>query len=193
MPPVADLRNVQAGDPSPCGKGKLQICRGIEVGHIFQLGTKYSKALNCSVMDENGKAHILPMGCYGLGVSRVVAAAIEQNHDARGIIWNNALAPFQIALIPMRYEDPAIQKATDALYQQLQNADFEVLLDDRDKKTSAGAKFADMELIGIPHRLVISSKTLAQNSIEYKARINENSELIKLDELMPFLTRQIKI
>jgi len=192
-PYVADLREVTAGDPSPCGTGTLQIHRGIEVGHIFQLGTKYSKALNCAVMDEAGKSHILTMGCYGLGVSRVVAAAIEQNYDEQGIIWNDVLAPFNIVLIPLKYIDPQIKKITDNLYIQLQNLGFDVLLDDRDKKTTAGAKFADMELIGIPHRIVISEKTLAEQAVEYKARTSNNKELIKLADLTNFLQQQIKI
>jgi len=192
-PKIADLRNVVTGDPSPCGTGKLQIKRGIEVGHIFQLGTKYSKSLNCAVMDEAGKPHTLTMGCYGLGVSRVVAAAIEQNYDDKGIIWNDVLAPFHIALIPLKYEDEKIKTTTDNLYEQLQNLGFEVLLDDRDKKTTAGTKFADMELIGIPHRIVISSKTLAENSVEYKVRKSETTELIKLADLANFLHQRIKI
>jgi len=186
-PKVADLRNVASGDPSPCGNGKLQIKRGIEVGHIFQLGNKYSAALNCAVMDEKGKPQILEMGCYGLGVSRVVAAAIEQNYDDKGIIWNEVLAPFHIALIPLKYEDSVITKVTNRIYQQLQNSGFDVLLDDRGKKISAGNKFADMELIGIPHRIVISAQTLAQNCVEYKARISENALLIKIDELLSFM------
>lgn len=188
---VADLRNVVAGDPSPDGQGLLEIKRGIEVGHIFQLGTKYSQALNCTVMGENGKPTVLTMGCYGIGVSRVVAAAIEQNHDARGIIWPKALAPFQIALIPMKYEKPEIQAATDALYQQLTAAGFEVLLDDRDKKTSPGVKFADMELMGIPHRLVINEKLLAEQQVEYKARTAEQAEAIELADIIAQLKQRI--
>ncbi|MGH8485296.1 MAG: proline--tRNA ligase, partial [Pseudomonas sp.] len=151
VPQVADLRNVVAGDPSPDGQGTLVIKRGIEVGHIFQLGTKYSEALKCQVLGENGKPVTLSMGCYGIGVSRVVAAAIEQNYDDKGIIWSDALAPFQIALVPLRYETEEVRQATDKLYAELTAAGFEVLLDDRDKKTSPGIKFADMELIGIPH------------------------------------------
>src|SRR5690606_3199933 len=124
LPEVADLRNVVAGDPSPDGKGTLVIRRGIEVGHIFQLGTKYSQAMNCTVMDENGKPTVLTMGCYGIGVSRVVAAAIEQNHDERGIIWNDVLAPFQIALVPLRYENEEVRATTDKLYADLTAAGF---------------------------------------------------------------------
>ena len=187
----ADLRNVVAGDPSPDGQGLLEIKRGIEVGHIFQLGTKYSQALNGTVMGENGKPTVLTMGCYGIGVSRVVAAAIEQNHDARGIIWPKALAPFQIALIPMKYGKPEIQAATDALYQQLTAAGFEVLLDDRDKKTSPGVKFADMELMGIPHRLVINEKLLAEQQVEYKARTAEQAEALELADIIAQLKQRI--
>ena len=153
-PEVADIRNVVAGDPSPDGQGTLVIKRGIEVGHIFQLGNKYSKAMKCEVLGENGKPITLEMGCYGIGVSRVVAAAIEQNNDEKGIIWSDALAPFQVALVPLRYETEQVREATDKLYAELTAAGFEVLLDDRDKKTSPGIKFADMELIGIPHRVM---------------------------------------
>ncbi|MFW9605709.1 MAG: proline--tRNA ligase, partial [Pseudomonas sp.] len=162
LPEVADLRNVVAGDPSPDGQGVLEIKRGIEVGHIFQLGTKYSEALKVQVLGEAGKPVTLVMGCYGIGVSRVVAAAIEQNYDARGILWPNALAPFQVGIVPMKYENADIKAATDALYAELTAAGFEVLLDDRDKKTSNGVKFADMELIGIPHRIVVSERGLAE-------------------------------
>ncbi|MFY9180103.1 MAG: proline--tRNA ligase, partial [Venatoribacter sp.] len=148
---VHDLRNVQVGDPSPCGKGTLEIKRGIEVGHIFQLGTTYSKAMNATVLDENGKAITMIMGCYGIGVSRVVAAAIEQNHDDKGIIWPESMAPFHVGIVPMGYgKSEAVTKATDELYEQLKAAGIDVYLDDRDKKTSPGVKFADMELIGIP-------------------------------------------
>ncbi len=175
VPTVADLRNVVAGDPSPDGKGTLEIKRGIEVGHIFQLGNKYSKAMKCEVLGENGKPVTLEMGCYGIGVSRVVAAAIEQNNDERGIIWSDALAPFQIALVPLRYETELVREATDKLYAELTAAGFEVLLDDRDKKTSPGIKFADMELIGIPHRIVVSDRGLAEGNLEYKSRHRSRS------------------
>ncbi len=191
LPPVADLRNVVAGDPSPDGQGCLVIKRGIEVGHIFQLGSKYSEAMNCTVLGESGKPITLIMGCYGIGVSRVVAAAIEQNYDARGILWPEALAPFQIALVPMKYENPAVREATDQLYAQLNAAGYEVLLDDRDKKTSPGVKFADMELIGIPHRLVISERGLAEGSIEYKQRRAEQPETVAAGELLAFLQTRL--
>lgn len=187
LPQVADLRNVVAGDPSPDGQGTLVIKRGIEVGHIFQLGTKYSEAMKLSVLGEEGKPTTLTMGCYGIGVSRVVAAAIEQNHDERGIRWPAALAPFQIALVPMKYENAAVKEATDRLYGELKAAGFDVLLDDRDKKTSPGVKFADMELIGIPHRLVVGERGLNEGLVEYKGRTDSDSQNVALAEIVGFL------
>lgn len=170
---VQDLRNVEVGDPSPCGQGTLEMMRGIEVGHIFQLGTKYSEAMNATVLNEKGKAQTLTMGCYGIGVSRVVAAAIEQNHDDKGIIWPTALAPFQVGIVPMGYgKSDAVTQATDKLYSELTAAGFDVFLDDRDKKTSPGVKFADMELIGIPHRVVLSDRLLEAGTVEYAARLD---------------------
>ncbi|MCY1272593.1 Proline--tRNA ligase [compost metagenome] len=192
LPEVADLRNVVAGDPSPDGKGTLVIRRGIEVGHIFQLGTKYSEAMGLSVLNEQGKPITLIMGCYGIGVSRVVAAAIEQNHDERGILWPAALAPFQIAIVPMKYENEAVRAATDKLYADLTAAGFEVLLDDRDKKTSAGVKFADMELIGIPHRVVVSERGLSEGTLEYKGRRDAEKQEIRMDDLMAFITAKVR-
>ena len=192
LPAVADLRNVVAGDPSPDGQGTLVIKRGIEVGHIFQLGTKYSQALNCQVLGENGKPVVLTMGCYGIGGSRVVAAAIEQNFDERGILWNDTLAPFQIALVPLRYETEVVREATDKLYAQLTAAGFEVLLDDRDKKTSPGIKFADMELIGIPHRIVISDRGLAEGNLEYKSRRETEAQAIPAADVLAFLQARIR-
>ncbi len=192
LPEVADLRNVVAGDPSPDGQGTLEIKRGIEVGHIFQLGTKYSEAMNCQVLGENGKPVTLTMGCYGIGVSRVVAAAIEQNFDERGIRWNDALAPFQIALVPLRYETEQVREATDKLYAELTAAGYEVLLDDRDKKTSPGIKFADMELIGIPHRVVVSDRGLAEGNLEYKSRAETEAQAVPLAEILPFLQARIR-
>ncbi|OEO23995.1 proline--tRNA ligase [Pseudomonas sp. J237] len=191
LPEVADLRNVVAGDPSPDGQGTLVIKRGIEVGHIFQLGTKYSQALNCQVLGENGKPVTLTMGCYGIGVSRVVAAAIEQNFDERGILWNDTLAPFQIALVPLRYETEVVREATDKLYADLTAAGFEVLLDDRDKKTSPGIKFADMELIGIPHRIVVSDRSLAEGNVEYKSRTETEAQVIPAADIMAFIQARI--
>ena len=192
LPAVADLRNVVAGDPSPDGHGTLVIKRGIEVGHIFQLGTKYSQALNCQVLGENGKPIILTMGCYGIGVTRVVAAAIEQNNDERGIRWPKALAPYQIALVPLKYETEAVRTATDALYAQLTAAGYEVLLDDRDKKTSPGVKFADMELIGIPHRIVVSDRGLNEGNLEYKGRDQSEAEVLPLAEIHSFIAQRLK-
>ncbi|MES2819367.1 MAG: proline--tRNA ligase [Pseudomonadota bacterium] len=192
LPEVADLRNVVAGDPSPDGQGTLEIKRGIEVGHIFQLGSKYSEAMNCKVMGENGKPATLTMGCYGIGVSRVVAAAIEQNHDERGIIWNDGLAPFQIALVPLRYENEAVREATDSLYAQLNAAGFDVLLDDRDKKTSPGIKFADMELMGIPHRIVVSERGLADGNLEYKHRREADAQALAVTDVLAFIQARVQ-
>lgn len=192
LPDIADLRNVVAGDPSPDGQGTLEIKRGIEVGHIFQLGTKYSEAMNCTVMGENGKPVTLTMGCYGIGVSRVVAAAIEQNHDERGIIWPAALAPFDVAIVPLKYDNPDVQAATDTLYAELTAAGFSVLLDDRDKKTSPGVKFADMELIGIPQRVVISERSLKEGTLEYKGRRDTESQHIAIDQALDVISRQLR-
>jgi prolyl-tRNA synthetase len=192
-PEVADLRNVVAGDPSPCGQGTLEIKRGIEVGHIFQLGTKYSAAMKATVLDENGKDRTMVMGCYGIGVSRVVASAIEQNHDANGIIWPDAIAPFHIGIVPMNLQrSEAVQQATAKLYSELQAAGFDVFLDDRDKKTSPGVKFADMELMGIPHRIVISDRGLEAGELEYKARRAGEAQNIAIDSLVDFLKEQIQ-
>ena len=191
LPVIADLRNVVEGDPSPDGQGTLVIKRGIEVGHIFQLGTKYSEAMGCKVLGESGKPVTLTMGCYGIGVSRVVAAAIEQNYDERGILWTDALAPFQVAIVPMKYENEAVREATDKLYAELTAAGYEVLLDDRDKKTSPGVKFADMELIGIPHRIVVSERGLAEGNLEYKHRRDSESQPLPAAEALSFLATRI--
>ena len=191
LPEVADLRNVVEGDPSPDGQGTLEIKRGIEVGHIFQLGTKYSEAMKAQVLGESGKPVTMTMGCYGIGVSRVVAAAIEQNHDERGIIWSDTLAPFQVALVPLRYETEQVREATDTLYRELTAAGIEVLLDDRDKKTSPGIKFADMELIGIPHRIVISDRSLAEGKLEYKQRTESEAQSLDIAEAVPFLRARL--
>ena len=191
LPEVADLRNVVEGDPSPDGQGTLVIKRGIEVGHIFQLGTKYSEALKLTVLNEIGKPVTLTMGCYGIGVSRVVAAAIEQNWDERGILWPEALAPFQIAIVPMKYENAAVKEAADRLYAELSAAGYEVLFDDRDKKTSPGVKFADMELLGIPHRIVVSERGLAESVLEYKGRRDSEAQSVPLAELQAFLAARL--
>jgi prolyl-tRNA synthetase len=187
---VEDLRQVVEGDPSPDGQGLLQIKRGIEVGHIFQLGTKYSEAMNARVLNENGKNVPMTMGCYGIGVSRIVAAAIEQNHDDRGIIWPASMAPFQLAIVPLNMQkSAAVASAAEDLYQQLQAAGVEVLLDDRNERP--GVKFADMELIGIPHRIVIGDRALGEDKIEYKGRQDEDSQLIARGEIMAFVLAQL--
>jgi len=179
--PSVDIRNVQAGDPSPTGRGTLQIARGIEVGHIFQLGQLYSAAMNASVLDEQGKAVTMFMGCYGIGVTRVVAAAIEQNHDANGIIWPAAIAPFQVVLVPINYQKSTkVQETTDALYRDFNAAGIDVLLDDRDARP--GVKFADAELLGIPHRIVIGERGLAAGNLEYRhRRETESTEISAAD------------
>jgi prolyl-tRNA synthetase len=187
---IADLRDVVAGDPSPDGKGALQIMRGIEVGHIFQLGTKYSEAMNAQVLNENGKNVAVTMGCYGIGVSRVVASAIEQNHDDKGIIWPDAMAPFQLAIVPLNmHKSEDVARCAEDLYQKLQSAGVEVLLDDRNERP--GVKFADMELIGIPHRIVVADRALADGNIEYKSRCAEESELIAKDNILEFLLERL--
>lgn len=181
----ADLRNVENGDSSPDGQGTLSIARGIEVGHIFQLGDKYSKAMNASVQDEQGKDSILQMGCYGIGVSRLVAAAIEQNHDDNGICWPLSITPFQVCLLPMNMKkSQAVRDAAGSLYKELQEAGIEILFDDREVRP--GVMFADMELIGIPHRIVLGEKNLNQGLIEYKARNGEN-QTIALNKIASFL------
>jgi prolyl-tRNA synthetase len=183
---VVDIRNVVAGDPSPTGKGTLRIARGIEVGHIFQLGRKYSTALNATVLDEQGKAVCMAMGCYGIGVTRVVAAAIEQNHDAKGIIWPQPLAPFDLSLIPMNMQkSPRVQETTERLYADLTAAGFEVVLDDRDARP--GVKFADDELLGIPHRIVIGDKGLDRGVLEYKCRRDGQGADVPLPAILEFL------
>jgi prolyl-tRNA synthetase len=187
---VEDLRNVVEGDPSPDGQGSLQIKRGIEVGHIFQLGTKYSESMGASVLDENGKSVTMTMGCYGIGVSRIVAAAIEQNHDDKGIIWPASMAPFQLAIVPLNmHKSEAVASCAEQLYQQLQDAGVDVLLDDRNERP--GVKFADMELIGIPHRIVIGDRALAEDNIEYKGRRDEESRLLPRNGIVEFLLSQL--
>jgi len=190
LPQVEDLREVMEGDPSPDGQGLLQIKRGIEVGHIFQLGTKYSESMDARVLNENGKNVTMTMGCYGIGVSRIVAAAIEQNHDDRGIIWPASMAPFQLAIVPLNMQkSAAVASAAEDLYQQLQAAGVEVLLDDRNERP--GVKFADMELIGIPHRIVIGDRALGEDKIEYKGRQDQDSQLIARGEIMEFVLAQL--
>ncbi len=190
---VADIRNVVAGDPSPDGQGELEIKRGIEVGHIFQLGNKYSKAMNATVLDENGKEQVLTMGCYGIGVSRVVAAAIEQNHDDNGIIWPEAIAPFHIALVPINpHKSPAVAEKCEALYSELTAAGYDVLYMD-EAKARLGVMLADTELMGIPHRVVVGDRGLEAGTLEYKKRTDADKQEIPADTLLEFLNQQIKL
>ncbi len=185
-PNVADLRNVVEGDPAPDGSGPLSVARGIEVGHIFQLGTKYSQAMEATVLDENGHSVVMTMGCYGIGVSRIVAAAIEQNHDEQGIIWPTPIAPFHMALLPMNmHKSLRLREAADKLYEELAAAGIEVLYDDREARP--GVMFADMELIGIPHRVVISERGLDAGIVEYKGRRDAESRNVPLAEITGLL------
>ncbi|CAK0772038.1 proline--tRNA ligase [Gammaproteobacteria bacterium] len=190
-PVVADIRQVEAGDPSPDGQGVLTLARGIEVGHVFQLGQKYSEALGATVLDEQGRSTVMIMGCYGIGVSRVVAAAIEQHHDAAGIRWPATLAPFQVALCPMKYHrSDRVREASERLYQELSEAGLEVLLDDRDVRP--GVMFADMELIGIPHRVVVGEQGLDRGQIEYRGRQESENRWVPRDDLVAFLLTQLR-
>jgi prolyl-tRNA synthetase len=185
-PQVADIRNVVAGDPSPDGKGKLEIVRGIEVGHIFQLRTKYSEALKALYLDEKGETRPMEMGCYGIGVTRVVAAAIEQNHDERGIVFPRPIAPFEVALVPIGYhKNAAVREAAERLHDELAAAGIDVLMDDRDERP--GVLFADMDLIGIAHRVVLSERGLAAGNAEYKGRRDEKPRDLPLKEVVAFL------
>ncbi|KGQ52695.1 proline--tRNA ligase [Gallibacterium anatis] len=190
-PQIADIRNVVEGDPSPCGKGTLLIKRGIEVGHIFQLGKKYSEAMKATVQGEDGKPQTMMMGCYGIGITRVVAAAIEQSHDERGIIWSDALAPFQVAIVPMNmHKSAAVQQYAEELYQTLLAQGIEVLFDDR--KERPGVMFADMELIGIPHMIVIGEKNLEKGEIEYKSRRSGEKQMVDKQQLVKFITEKLQ-
>jgi prolyl-tRNA synthetase len=189
-PQTADIRNAQRGDPSPTGRGTLEIARGIEVGHIFQLGQLYSAAMNASVLDEQGKALTMFMGCYGIGVTRVVAAAIEQNHDANGILWPEAIAPFQVVLVPINYQKSTrVQETADAMYEQFNAAGIDVLLDDRDARP--GVKFADSELIGIPHRIVIGERGLAAGNLEYRHRTETESTEISAADPVSYIRHKL--
>ena len=188
---VADIRNVVEGDPSPDGKGHIIIKRGIEVGHIFQLGQKYSEALQCKVLGEDGKPLVVTMGCYGIGVTRVVASAIEQNNDEKGIIWPDAIAPFHIALIPMNWvKSQRIQEESTKLYNELTAAGYDVYFDDRNERP--GVKFSDVELIGIPHRIVVGEKGLDAGTVEYKHRRDTEAREIQRAELMSFFASNVK-
>jgi len=190
LPEQADLRNVVDGDPSPDGNGTIQLARGIEVGHIFQLGTKYSKSMNAVVLGEDGKSHVMPMGCYGIGVSRIVAAAIEQNHDENGICWPEPIAPFQVAILPMNAaKSYRVREAAEKLYEDLQAAGVEVLLDDRNVRP--GVMFNDMELIGIPHRVVIGERGLDEGVLEYRKRTDTENGEIPLDNAVEALLQRL--
>ena len=187
---IADLRNVVAGDPSPDGKGALELCRGIEVGHIFQLRTKYAEALKCTFLDENGQAQVMEMGCYGIGVSRIVGAAIEQNHDERGIHFPAGIAPFEVCIVPMGYtKSETVKTATDALYAELKAGGIDVLLDDRNERP--GVMFADMELIGIPHRVVVGERGLGEGKLEYKGRTDADAQTMPAGEISAFLKARL--
>lgn len=178
------------GDPSPDGKGRLELCRGIEVGHIFQLRQKYAAALQCAYLDEQGKNQIMEMGCYGIGVSRIVGAAIEQGNDERGIVFPAAIAPFEVCIVPMGYtKSEAVKVAADALYAECKAAGIDVVLDDRNERP--GVMFADMELIGIPHRLVIGERGLNEGKIEYKGRQESEATMIDRSGILSFLQEKL--
>ena len=180
---IADIRNIQNGDPSPDGQGSIHIKRGVEVGHIFQLGKKYSQAMGATVLAETGKAEVMTMGCYGIGISRVVAAAIEQSHDDNGIVWSPALAPFKVAIIPMNmHKSERVKNAANTLYQQLNDAGIEVLFDDR--KERPGVMFANIELIGIPYRIVIGERSLDKGVFEFKGRTDDQAQEINIDDIV---------
>ena len=190
-PQIADIRNVVAGDPSPDGNGDLEICRGIEVGHIFQLRTKYSSAMNLTFLDEAGKSRLMEMGCYGIGVTRIVAAAIEQNHDARGIVFPSAMAPFDAAIVPIGMaKNERTRAAAEQLYGELVAAGVEVLLDDRDERP--GIMFADMELVGIPHRIVVGERGLKDGNVEYQGRSDASAQSVPLAEAVEFLKTRVR-
>ena len=187
-PETVDLRNVVDGDPVPGGTGKLRIARGIEVGHIFQLGTQYSEAMNATVQDADGNDVVMAMGCYGIGVTRIVGAAIEQNHDDRGIIWPEPLTPFDVVIVPINMQrSDALREAAESLYRELLDKGYDVLFDDRDARP--GVKFADAELIGIPHRLVISDKGLAAGELEYRHRRDADAQVLKREDALAMLAR----
>ncbi|HSM68301.1 MAG TPA: proline--tRNA ligase [Xanthomonadales bacterium] len=192
LPEVADIRNAQAGDPSPDGQGTLELARGIEVGHIFQLGTKYSEAMNAVVLGEDGKSHVMPMGCYGVGVTRMVAAAIEQNHDDKGICWPPALAPFQLALLPMNAKKShRVREFADQLYGQLLEAGVEVLYDDRDLRP--GVMFNDVELIGIPYRVVIGERGLDEGQLEFRRRTADANEAVSVEHALEEILQRLAV
>ena len=188
---IADIRNVESGDPSPCGNGQLHIKRGIEVGHIFQLGEKYSEAMSATVLSENGKETVMTMGCYGIGITRVVAAAIEQNNDDAGIIWPSAIAPFQVAIVPINmHKSEAVAETCQTLHDQLIAAGIDVLMLD-EPKARLGSMLADVELIGIPHRIVVGDRGLANNEIEYKGRRDAESQMLNKDGIVDLLIQKM--
>ncbi|HVO89947.1 MAG TPA: His/Gly/Thr/Pro-type tRNA ligase C-terminal domain-containing protein, partial [Casimicrobiaceae bacterium] len=188
---AADLRNVVDGDPSPSGHGRLRIVRGIEVGHVFALGNVYSKAMNATYLDAQGQSHFIEMGCYGIGVTRVVAAAIEQNHDAKGIVWPPAMAPFLVAVAPIGYDrNPAVKAAAERLYDELRGAGIEVLLDDRGERP--GVMFADLELIGIPHRITVGDRALKDGKVEYQGRRDTAATPVAVNEIVAFVQQRIE-
>jgi prolyl-tRNA synthetase len=190
-PEVADIRNVLAGDPSPDGKGTLEICRGIEVGHVFQLGTKYSESMNATFLDENGKPARMQMGCYGIGITRILGAAIEQNFDDKGIIWPEAIAPFEVVLCPMGYDrSEAVRAEADKLYAALLAAGIDVILDDRGERP--GVMFADWELIGVPHRLVIGDRGLKDGKLEYQGRRDSGATLLPVDDAANVVIEKVR-
>jgi len=192
VPEAADIRNVVDGDPSPDGKGTLSIVRGIEVGHIFQLGKKYSAAMDASVLDENGKSVVMTMGCYGIGVTRIVAAAIEQNHDDNGIIWPDNIAPFSVAIAPINFQNAdSVRETAIRIHDELNAAGIEVLL--YDHKARLGAMLADLDLIGIPHRIVIGERGLADGNVEYKARAAESAQEVAVNDIVSLIKDSIRI
>jgi prolyl-tRNA synthetase len=187
---VADIRNVVAGDASPDGKGSLSLCRGIEVGHIFQLRTKYAQAMNATYLDENGQTQVMEMGCYGIGVSRIVGAAIEQGNDARGIVFPTAMAPFEVAIAPIGMDkSDAVKNAATDLYERLKAAGVDVLLDDRGERP--GVMFAEMELMGIPHRIVVGDRGLKEQQVEYQARTDAEAKVVPLNEVVDLIKLQL--
>ena len=187
---VFDIRNVVEGDPSPDGKGSLSICRGIEVGHIFQLRTKYSEAMKATFLDESGQPRAMEMGCYGIGVTRIVGAAIEQNHDERGIVFPRAIAPFEVAIAPVGYgKSQSVRNAADALYDELESAGIDVLMDDRDERP--GVMFADLELIGVPHRVTIGERSLKEGMVEYQDRRDAGAVKVSLAEICAFVRERL--
>jgi prolyl-tRNA synthetase len=188
---VADIRNVVAGDPSPDGKGTLAILRGIEVGHVFALGSVYSTAMGATFLDKEGASHVIEMGCYGIGITRVVAAAIEQNHDERGIAWPDAMAPFAVAIAPIGYDrSDAVRALADELHDALEARGVDVLLDDRGERP--GVMFADLELVGIPHRVTIGDRGLKDRNVEYQARRDAKATPVAVDAIDAFLAERMK-